>query len=290
MGPIGCPETSVRIYHYSPSNSPKERSSRLRASRRKPAATCAEVLRSRLNTSPRASQHSGSHADITRLFIRTANRHNRLRLYLLRCFKLHCFAYRLHANKNTWHKSAHNGRLTLSSLLHRKHTVIQLPPQLFHRRLKMLPCYPEATWTTYCVWQNSCWWYMYLPLSTNYEISPHPYILVARCGVITKIFCLEEPITSEINTDVRVNGSNLVVFKFRCSVIIKGKQFGLRGKADTARPLNRWLHIGQWNILPCNHLTSRSRHPEKLIVSQLIKKIHTFYVNTMLITLITKVS
>ena len=27
MGPIGCPETSVRIYHYFPSNNPEERSS-----------------------------------------------------------------------------------------------------------------------------------------------------------------------------------------------------------------------------------------------------------------------
>lgn len=91
----------------------------------------------------------------------------------------------------TLDKSAHNGRLTLSFLLHRKHTVLQIPPPLFHRRLKMSPCYPNLTWTTYCVWQNSCWWYMYLPLSTNYEISPRPsYISVARCGVITKMFCL----------------------------------------------------------------------------------------------------
>jgi hypothetical protein len=30
MGPIGCPETSVRNYHYSPRNNPEERSSHLR--------------------------------------------------------------------------------------------------------------------------------------------------------------------------------------------------------------------------------------------------------------------
>jgi hypothetical protein len=30
MGPIGCPETSVRNYHYSLRNNPKERSSHLR--------------------------------------------------------------------------------------------------------------------------------------------------------------------------------------------------------------------------------------------------------------------
>ena len=29
MGPIGCPETSVRNYHYSPCNDPEERSSQL---------------------------------------------------------------------------------------------------------------------------------------------------------------------------------------------------------------------------------------------------------------------
>ena len=29
IGPIGCPETSVRNYHYSPRNNPAERSSRL---------------------------------------------------------------------------------------------------------------------------------------------------------------------------------------------------------------------------------------------------------------------
>jgi hypothetical protein len=153
----------------------------------------------------------------------------------------------------------------------------------------MLPRYPEVTWTTYCGWQNSCWWYMYLPLSTNYEISLSPsYISVARCGVITKMFCLEELITSEINTDVRVNGCNLVVFKFRCSVIIKCKQCGLRGKADAARLLNWRLHIGQRNTLPCNQLTSSSWLSEELIVPQLITKFHILYVNTMLITLITK--
>ena len=76
------------------------------------------------------------------------------------------------------------------------------------------------------------------------------------CGVITKMFCLEEPITSEINTDVRVNGSNLVVFKFRCSVIIKCKQCGLKGKADTARLFNRWLHIGQRNTSHSNQPSS----------------------------------
>ena len=29
MGPLGCPETSVRIYHYSLPNNPEERSSHL---------------------------------------------------------------------------------------------------------------------------------------------------------------------------------------------------------------------------------------------------------------------
>jgi len=29
MGPIGCPETSVRNYHHSPRNDPEERSSQL---------------------------------------------------------------------------------------------------------------------------------------------------------------------------------------------------------------------------------------------------------------------
>jgi len=131
---------------------------------------------------------------------------------------------------------------------------------------------------------------MYLPLSTNYKLSPSPYIWVARCGVITKMFCLEELITSQINTDVRVNGCNLVVFKFRCSVITKCKQCGLRGKADAAGLLNRRLHIRQRNTLPCNQLTSCSRLPEELIVPQLITKFHILYVNTMLITLITKAS
>jgi hypothetical protein len=59
MGSIGCPETSVRIYHYSPSSSPKERSSHLRTSRRKPVVTCTVAGWCRLNTAPqlKTSRH-----------------------------------------------------------------------------------------------------------------------------------------------------------------------------------------------------------------------------------------
>jgi hypothetical protein len=47
---------------------------------------------------------------------------------------------------------------------------------------------------------------------------PRPYISASRRGAVTKMFCLDEAITSQINTDVRGNSSNLAVFKVRLGV------------------------------------------------------------------------
>ena len=45
MGPKGCPETSVRNYHYSPRNNPEERSSHmLRGGSLKPRGVCVDYL------------------------------------------------------------------------------------------------------------------------------------------------------------------------------------------------------------------------------------------------------
>jgi len=42
MGPIGCPEMSVRIYHYSLRNNPEERSSQENKPSGMASATCTE--------------------------------------------------------------------------------------------------------------------------------------------------------------------------------------------------------------------------------------------------------